>query len=629
MQNEQQLSEVLSEFARTMVTDFPIQAILDHLVGRIVDVLPVTSAGVTLISPGSHPQYVAASDEAALRYEALQTELGEGPCLEAYRSGEAVSVPDLREEHRFPAFVQRAIDEGLVAAFTFPLRNGDKRLGALDLYRDTAGALDAATMAAAQTLADVAAAYVLNARARTDLQDSSDRSRELALHDALTGLPNRSLFLERLDHALLRASRSSMMVAVLFADLDQFKRVNDLYGHSVGDELLVAVARRLTAALRPGDTLARLSGDEFVILCEDVEEPGPAHAIARRIGAMLTPRFRLSTATVEMTASIGIAFSGRGDYEAEQVLHDADTAMYQAKRKGGAQHQIIDLREQQLTDQRTNLEHDLHGAVERGEMRVEYQPIVRTSDGSITGMEALARWDHPTRGAIGPGLLIPIAERSQRIIEIGRWVLTQACTDLRRLRMQEARDLTMSVNVSAVQLMAPDYVVSVADVLCNTDTNPEHIVLEVTEGVFVQDSQRALVVLRDLKQLGVRLAIDDFGTGYSSLTYLDSFPLDVVKIDQSFVFNLEYKPSRHSIVYAVIELAHVLCMTVVAEGVETATQHAQLVALDCDSCQGYYFARPMSVDDLESLLRQQRPNSGLACLPHVPVVPLTPATATQ
>ena len=239
------LSDILSEFARTMVTDFPIQGILDHLVKRIVGVLPVTAAGVTLIEAGLDPQYVAASDPLALRYERLQTELGEGPCLAAYGSDEAISVPDLRVEHRFPEFAPRALAAGLAAVFTFPLRHGDVQLGALDLYRDTPGPLSPEAMTTAQTLADVAAAYLINARARSDLQDSSDQSREAALHDPLTGLPNRVLMLELLEHAFRAARRSGNTSAVFFLDLDRFKEVNDTYGHQVGDELLDS--RRPTA----------------------------------------------------------------------------------------------------------------------------------------------------------------------------------------------------------------------------------------------------------------------------------------------------------------------------------------------------------------------------------------------
>ncbi|HLY82010.1 MAG TPA: GGDEF domain-containing protein [Acidimicrobiales bacterium] len=615
MPSEQKLSDVLSEFARTMVTDFPIQGILDHLVERIVDVLPITAAGVTLIEPGSDPRYVAASDDSALCYEELQTELGEGPCLAAYHTGDAVSVPDLRLESRFPQFVPRALEAGLVAVFTFPLRNGDERLGALDLYRDTAGPLDADTMDAAQTLADVAAAYLLNAQARADLRDSSDRSRESALHDALTGLPNRTLFLERLEHAVLRGKRSGKVAAVLFADLDGFKLVNDTYGHNVGDELLVGVARRLSAVLRSGDTLARMSGDEFVILCEDVDGPAHVDAIAARIGAAVAAPFVLSSTEVDVTASVGIAFSGRGDELSENVLQEADTAMYQAKRKGGGRHQIVDLREQHLATQRASLERDLRGAPGRGELWLEYQPIVETDDGRITGVEALLRWAHPSRGLVSPTLLIPLAERSGLIMEIGRWVLEQACPDRQRWQSgDQIVDLTMSVNVSAHQLMSPDFTATVATVLSDTDTDPTMVTLEVTESVFVQDSERALVVLRELKSLGVGLALDDFGTGYSSLNYLKRFPIDIVKIDQAFVADLERDHASHAIVFAVIELAHMLGMKVVAEGVETAEQHKELASLGCDSCQGYYFARPMSADDFGTVMHR-RVKGGTVNLP--------------
>ena len=600
MPNEQQLSEVLSEFARTLVTDFPIQAILDHLVKRIVDVLPITAAGVTLISPGMDPRYVAASDPSALRYEELQTELGEGPCLEAYRTGEPVAVADLGNETRFPNFAPRALEAGMAAVFTFPLRNGRTQLGALDLYRDSPGPLDTAATEAAQTLADVAAAYLLNAWARADLQASSDRSREVALHDALTGLPNRVLLLERLGHAVLRARRSGKMAAVLFTDLDRFKRVNDLHGHSVGDELLVAVAHRLSAALRPGDTLARMSGDEFVILCEDLDARAQADLIAERIGSVLTAPFVLSGVEVEVTASVGVAFSGPGAQLSDQLLSDADAAMYQAKRNGGARHQLVDHREQYLAGRRVDLERDLRGAMTRAELRTMYQPIVDTGDGRITGVETLLRWDHPSRGLVAPMVLVPLAEQSGLITEIGRWVLERTCTDRHRW---QSDDFTVSVNVSAHQLMSLDYTASVAAVLAETESDPELVTLEVTESVFLHDSDRALVVLGDLKQLGVNLALDDFGTGFSSLTYLRRFPIDIVKIDQSFVADLEQDPASHAIVSAIVELAHNLGMKVVAEGVESAEQHRRLAALNCDSCQGYYFARPMSADDFDAVAR--------------------------
>jgi diguanylate cyclase (GGDEF)-like protein len=603
MEIERRLSVVLSEFARTLVTDFPIQAILDHLVVRIVDVLPISAAGVTLIAPGSDPHYIAASDDAAMRFERLQTELGEGPCLAAYQKGEAVVIPDLREDDRFPTFASRAIEEGLGAVFTFPLRHDDHQLGALDLYRTTAGSMNLRAMTAAQTLADVAAAYLLNAQARTDLRETSERAREIALHDALTGLPNRTLLVQRLVHAILRCRRSEKLVAILFADLDRFKAINDTYGHHVGDELLVAVAGRLTELLRPGDTLARLAGDEFVILCEDLESTSQVEPIAARIDEALGEAFVLSGIEVQVSASVGIAFAGRGDDVPEQILQDADTAMYQAKRKGGARHGTVDIGEQRLADNRATLNRDLRGALARGELRTEYQPIVATADGHITGVEALLRWAHPIRGIVAPDTIVPLAEQSGLIIDIGRWVLMQACVDLHRWqRHDEHRELEISVNISSSQLMSPDFATTVADVLAETRTDPKVVTLEVTESVFIQDSDRALIVLNDLRRLGVKLALDDFGTGYSSLSYLKQFPVNIVKIDRAFITDLGREPTSRLIVSAIVRLAHSLQMTVVAEGIESEDQFDEVVALDCDSYQGYFFARPTSADALDSLM---------------------------
>ncbi len=612
MPSEHQLSDVLQEFARTLVTDFPIQGILDHLVERIVDVLPITGAGVVLMSPGVGSRYVAASDPLAMRYEQLQGELDEGPGIAAYETGESVAVPDLSDDGCFPKFSTSALGIGLAAMFTFPLRNGNEQLGALDLYRATPGPLDAEAMDAAQTLADIAAAYLINAQSRIDLRESSEKSRETALHDPLTGLPNRVLLLERLEHTVLHGRRSGAVAAILFADLDRFKKVNDLYGHSVGDELLVAVADRLRAVVRPGDTLARTSGDEFVVLCEDINGRSHADSIASRIGAAVAAPFELSVGEVLMTASVGIAFSGPTDQLSEQLLQDADTAMYQAKRKGGARHQIVDLREQHRADERATLERDLRGASKRGELRTEYQPIVETGTGRIIGVEALLRWAHPSRGAVSPTVLVPLAERGGLITEIGRWVLDNACSDRHRWKREHASDdLSISVNVSVHQLMSPDYATTVAAVLAKTNTDPGVVTLEVTESVFVQDSERALVVLNELKRIGVKLALDDFGTGYSSLTYLRQFPIDILKIDQTFVADLGDDPASHAIIASVVELAHMLGMTVVAEGVETARQHDRLGSLGCDSCQGFYFAKPMTADNLVELTEGRANDRGV------------------
>jgi diguanylate cyclase (GGDEF)-like protein len=600
---DQDLVQILGEFARTMVTDFPIQGILDRLVGRIVDVLPVTAAGVTLIGPDLGPQYVAASNPSALRYEKLQTELGEGPCLAAYGSDEAISVPDLRVDHRFPTFTPQALESGLTAVFTFPLRHEEFRLGALDLYRDTVGPLSPQSMAAAQILADVAAAYLINARARSDLQDSSDRSREAALHDPLTGLPNRVLMLELLEHAFRAARRSGNPSAVFFLDLDRFKQVNDTYGHQVGDALLVAVAQRLTGALRPGDSLARLSGDEFVVLCPDLADQSAADPIAARLDGELCRPFALSGVEVTITASIGIAFTGRGIDEPGELLRDADLAMYRAKQNRVGNHEILDLRELHLARHQASPVRGLSGAIGRDELHLDYQPIVDTADGRLIGVEALLRWTHPTRGVVSPTVFIPFAEQSGQIVELGEWVLQQAWSDRQRFQRQQPAPIGISVNISTHQLMSAGFAQVVAGVLDSTPADPGLLTLEMTETVLVHDDQRAMVVLAELKELGVQVALDDFGTGYSSLGYLEHLPIDSIKIDRHFIAHLSADPGSQVIVSAIIQMAHGLGIAIVAEGVETAQQHETVTNLGSDACQGFYFAKPMLATNIDALIR--------------------------
>jgi diguanylate cyclase (GGDEF)-like protein len=622
MATEQELSDVLSEFARTMATDFPIERVLEQLIVRVVEILPVTAAGVTLISPATGPIYAAASDEAALGYAHLQSELDEGPCLAAYRTGNAVAIADLRDEKAFKRFTPRALEAGLAAVFNFPLHRGEERFGVLELYRDTPGPLDEADTIAAETLADVTAAYLVNAEARSHLQQSTDRAAESSMHDALTGLPNRVLLLERVAHALRRSGRSHTFVAVLFVDLDGFTSVNDVYGHHVGDQLLIAVGRRITGLVRPGDTIARLSGDEFVIMCEDLEEQGAAEVVAGRIVDALQLPFDLEDGvTVELSASVGCACAsagpgaGPGEDEASLLVKEADIAMYQVKRRGGADHLLVERREQRVADYQAGLTRDLGRAVGHKELRTEYQPVVRTSDGRVIGAEALLRWDHPVRGVIPPTTVIALAEQSGDIVNIGRWVLEQACTDRHRWASGHGDDtFEMAVNISAHELVAPGFTAMVADVLARTATDPSLLTLEITESAFIDDAERALVVLTELKGLGVRLALDDFGTGYSSLNYLKRFPVDVVKLDQSFIAELTKDKVSHAIVSTIIELAHRLELSVVSEGVETAEQRAEVALLGAEYCQGFYFARPISADDLDHLMHQSNAGEDL-CLP--------------
>ncbi len=479
------------------------------------------------------------------------------------------------------------------------------RLGALDLYRDTPDGLTARSMIGAQTLADVAAAYLINAQARSDLQDSSEQSREASLHDPLTGLPNRVLMLQLLDHAFRRSRRSGHPSAVFFVDFDKFKDINDAHGHRVGDELLVAAAERMTAMLRPGDSLSRLSGDEFVVLCEDLHEPGEADLIARRFDGALTEPFRLSGVELTISASIGVAFAGRGIDAAEDLLHAADVAMYEKKRDRTSPDAVLDLRELHLAEQHAGLAYAMPGVRGRGELHVVYQPIIDTLSGSLTGVEALMRWTHPSRGPVSPNVFIPFAEQSGQIIDLGRWVLEQACDDRDRCQCHRAADIALSVNVSAHQLLSVGFADTVETVLAGSSTRPGLLTLEITERVFFGDEQRARVVLGELKDLGVGLALDDFGTGYSSLSYLDQLPIDKIKLDRSFITQLTGTPASQAMIRAIIQLAHSLELSVVCEGVETDEQYGHLVHLGADSCQGFYFAQPMTAPTLETLIGDQ------------------------
>jgi diguanylate cyclase (GGDEF)-like protein len=604
MVREDKLSLLLAEFARTLITDFPIQAILNHLADRIVDMLDITAAGVTVISPDSAPYYLAASNGDALAFERLQTELGDGPCRVAYESGEAVQSADLRLEKRFPRFTKAALARGLAASFTFPLRHNDGRLGALDLYRDTAGPLSDSDMVAAQTLADVTAAYILNAQAREEARTVTDRLREIALRDPLTGLPNRLLLQQRLEHAAARAERSHTNAGVLFADLDRFKHINDTYGHQVGDEILIQVARRLSGLVRPGDTLARVSGDEFVFLCEDMAHARDVDVLASRINHSFATPFSAAGHEIVVTASVGMAFAGPGERVSRQLIVDADIAMYQAKRKGGAGHQIIDFREARVASSRRDFESDLHGALDRHELYVEYQPIVRSADGRVIGVEALLRWTHPHRGPVATADIINVAEASGLIVEIGAWVMERACSDREGWRRGYPElPLDIAVNVSARQLLGPGLVRAVKRVLASTGVDASALVLEITEGMFIDDPERAVTVLADLKALGVRIALDDFGTGYCSLNYLHRFPVDIVKIDQCFVHSLGNDDTGTTIIRTIAQLAHALGLTVVAEGVESSSQRSGTIDIGCDAAQGFLYARPMPASKVLALLQ--------------------------
>ena len=435
-----------------------------------------------------------------------------------------------------------------------------------------------------------------------------------AFRDSLTGLPNRALFMDRLAHGLMRARRRHEHLAVLFLDLDRFKVVNDTLGHAVGDQLLVEVSHRLSGSLRPGDTAARLGGDEFGLLLEDVADAETADAVALRIEAELAKPLLFDGREVFITASIGISLSSARIGSPEEMLRDADHAMYHAKAKGKARHEVFDSCMSAPALDRMDLEMDLRSAISRHDFRLHYQPILRLDTGRITEVEALIRWQHEKRGLLQPDAFIGLTEETGLIVPIGQWVLSEACRQARVWQLEFPSDppLVMSVNLSAKQFQNPNLVEEVTQALTESGLDAASLKLEITESVVMQDAPATLAKLKELKDLGIRLAIDDFGTGYSSLGFLKSFPVDTLKIDRCFVRGLSGEGGDSAIVRAVVTMAKSLNMDVTAEGIETDQQRIELKALGCDRGQGYLFARPADAEHVTPLLASSRSGALIA-----------------
>lgn len=417
-----------------------------------------------------------------------------------------------------------------------------------------------------------------------------------AFHDTLTGLPNRARFMDRLEQALARARRHQGMPAVLFLDLDNFKVINDSLGHGAGDDLLRIAAQRITECARPEDTVARLGGDEFTLLLE-LSCLEDAFAVAGRITHALEQPITLQGHAVFVTASIGIAVSEGGEGDPDSLLRDADIAMYQAKNTGKAQHVLFEQSMNSRAMERLEMEIELRRALEQGELRVHYQPIVDLSTGRVSEMEALVRWEHPRLGMIPPAKFIPIAEETGLIAPLGRWVLREACHQGQAWQAEYASwgtPLSMSVNLSVKQLQQPHLVAEVAEMLSETGFAAASLKLEITESVMMLNAEATITLLHQLRALGVHLAVDDFGTGYSSMAYLSRLPIDTLKIDRAFVQRLGGQAEDDAIVRAIVSLAKTLGLSVTSEGIETPEQLAYLQALGCDRGQGYLYARPLT-----------------------------------
>ena len=451
------------------------------------------------------------------------------------------------------------------------------------------------------------------AEANAQLQRQIAERRELeeqlthqAFHDPLTGLPNRTLFFDRLDLALERAKRLEGEVAVLFVDLDDFQVVNDSLGHEVGDQVLLAVVGRLENCMLAGETLARFGGDEFVVMLEDVSDPADAARVAERIGEALREPFFLGRRERFVTASVGVGFGGRGGERPGDLLRNADLAMYQAKAGGRNRHAVFEPGMGERVLQRLELEGELRRALEREEFTLHYQPKVSLESGEIVAMEALVRWEHPARGLVPPAQFVPVAEEIDLIAPIGRWVLTEACRQARRWheRFPRIPPPKVCVNLSAKQFQHPALLEEVEAALRESDLDPAVLDLEITESVVMEDAPATLATLRDLKGLGVNLAIDDFGTGYSSLSYLRRFPVDFLKVDRSLIQGISEGWKDGAMLSALVDLAHSVDTRIIAEGVETEEQLSRLRGIGYDFGQGYYFAKPLPAQAAGALLAE-------------------------
>ncbi len=444
---------------------------------------------------------------------------------------------------------------------------------------------------------------------------NEDRIRRLAYFDTLTGMPNRQSFLERLDSELLRAHRNKRRVALLFLDLDGFKRINDTLGHSVGDYLLQAVAERMKEKLRTGDFVsrpalddsslhfARLGGDEFTVVLPDVDDIQTVSRVSERLLALLAQPFLIGTQEIAVTSSIGIAVYPADGEDGATLLKHADTAMYHAKDQGRNNWQMYDQSLTTRTSVRLALESDIRKGLERSEFHLLYQPQVDTASGRIVGVEALIRWKHPEHGVVSPANFIPVAEESGLIVPMGEWVLHEACSQVCRWQAQGMKSPRVAVNISARQLRSARFLDTVTETISATGIAPDLLELELTESILMDPEARQVQGLYRLQQLGVHFSIDDFGTGYSSLSYIKRFPIGMLKIDQSFVRGLPDSVNDAGIATAVIAMAHNMQLEVIAEGVETVAQLEFLRQANCPKVQGYLFSRPLPANDIEALLR--------------------------
>lgn len=485
--------------------------------------------------------------------------------------------------------------DGQTALILLPLVAKGETIGLVELSRAGA-AFSEREMMLAFTFASEAAMALENARLYEQLHHQ-------AFHDPLTRLANRALFTDRLEHALARGQRLRGQLSVLFIDVDDLKTVNDRLGHAKGDAVLVAVAERVQLSLRDGDTAARIGGDEFAVLLEDLSEVEEAEVVARRILDVMSQPIALNGSLITSGASIGICTTGSGVETADAVMRNADYAMYQAKMLGKGRVEVFRPSMREDASERQTVETLLHGAVERNELRIQYQPLVAMGTGRIAGMEALVRWDSPERGTLMPGDFITLAEETGLIVPVGRWVLQEACRQTRKWQELLGRtDLGISVNLSARQFQHPALLSDILATLASTGLDASSLVIEITESILMLHTPSTMATLEALRRAGVRVAVDDFGTGYSSLAYLQRFPIDILKVDRTFVEHAADGGDGAVLARVIIELARALRLRVVAEGIEGLEQLEALLSFGCGHGQGYLLSTPVNVAEMETIL---------------------------
>ncbi|MFL5826164.1 MAG: putative bifunctional diguanylate cyclase/phosphodiesterase [Thermoleophilaceae bacterium] len=594
LQGRQRLLETLSGIQRRISRRAPLTDVLQAVVDGASRLLGDPVASVRLVEQDD-PSMMAIVAHTGMSDEQMEqlrrSPVGEGAGGRAIAEARVVVTNDYGE---MPGALAPFADRGLHAAIAAPVHDSGRTVGALVIASYDGerryGPVEQETLVA---FAEHASLAVTDAKL-------ADALVHQALHDSLTGLPNRSLFMDRLGHCLARSTRGMNHAAVLYIDVDAFKSVNDSLGHAAGDELLMTVAARLDSSVRPGDTVARLGGDEFVVLLEEVESPHEASRVAERVLEELRKPCTLHGQELIVTASIGIATGFEG---AAELVRNADVAMYRAKSTGKGRYELFEPGMRDRIVERVTLERHLRRALECDELALAYQPIVRLDTGEIVSVEALARWTDPELGVVPPNRFIPVAEEAGLILPLGSWVLTQAVRQAAgwRARLGDSAP-TVNVNVSGIELQQADVVARVRDTLAEEGLPPASLVVEVTETVLMDDSEHVRATLAGLRDIGVQIAVDDFGTGYSSLQFLSRFPIDVLKIPKPFVDDVDSPSGSSALARAIIDLAQNFSLRTVAEGIEQPGQANTLRDLGCSWGQGYHFARPVDSDALGDLL---------------------------